>query len=302
MTVKVADVRANTNENIRHAASVIGRSKARRDVFDAIYRGKKKVKTVPDLMAATNLSHKRVLEEGQTLVGNGIVEKEKVGGKVAYRKDDFYSQHKRKVLDLVEHPEKKSRYPTKQEPRVAGVATTTYKITVARSQPLPEPVTIDDVDAFEQVRGTRAAATSVVLRNVPETHIKRFLKRVIGETHEFTDWGGEKNDLYTNKLWFRRRRRNAAFAIKGKATKGPLTPKKMGKNGDQIARLFTSEAEVFFVVYHSKVDEAIYEQVRAFGITRSLAGNRIYYCVIDGDDLARLVSAYADEFKAAARP
>jgi DNA-binding transcriptional ArsR family regulator len=298
MTVKVADVRANTNENIRHAVNIIGRSKARRAIFEEIYRGKKKDKTVDDLRAATGLSQVRVLQEGGTLAGNGIVEKVRVGGRIAYRKDDFYSQHKRKVLDLADHPEKQSRYPTKQEPRVSGT-TATYEIRVGRTQILPTEITVDDIEAFANVRKV-AAAVSQKLSDIPETHVKEFLKRVIGETYEFKDWGGEKNDLFTNKLRFRGRRRTAAFAIKGRATKGPLTPKKMGTNGDQLGRLATSEAQVLVVAYHSKVDQSIHEQLRAYTIGRALAGNRVYYCVIDGDDLGRLVAAYPAEFMAAA--
>jgi hypothetical protein len=37
---------------------------------------------------------------------------------------------------------------------------------------------------------------------------------VIGEGYDFKDWGGERNDLYTNKLRFRGKRRSAAFALK----------------------------------------------------------------------------------------
>jgi hypothetical protein len=75
----------------------------------------------------------------------------------------------------------------------------------------------------------------------------------------------------------------------------------MGKNGDQLGRLFTSEAQVFFVVYHSKIDEAVTQQMRAYALARALSGVRVYYCQIDGDDLARLVAAYPREFAASAQ-
>ncbi|MGH9199304.1 MAG: hypothetical protein ACRD1T_26690, partial [Acidimicrobiia bacterium] len=229
MTVKVADVRANLNENIRHAARIIGRSKARRDVFAAIYRGKKQIKTVEELMKATGLSQVRVLQEAGKLAGNGVVDKVRVSGRIAYKKDETYTHHKHKVLDVVEHPEKKAKYPTKQEPRATGTAT--YRITLARSQPGPQEITVDEIEAFEQVKLYPSVPKTVRLSDTPESRVKRFLKRVVGETYEFKDWGGEKNDLYTNKLHFRGARRTAAFAIKGRATRGPLTPKKMGKNG-----------------------------------------------------------------------
>ncbi|HEX6681098.1 MAG TPA: hypothetical protein VF063_10665 [Gaiellaceae bacterium] len=297
MTVHVADVRANLNENIRHAAKIIGRSGHRRAVFEAIYRGKKTIKTVPDLMERTGLTHKQVLTEGGKLAANRIVEQVKVDGRVAYKKDDTYSQHKKTILDLVDHPHKKDRYPTKQEPRATG-SSVTYRISVARSNPQPQEITIDDIEAFSAVKG--AVPGNLILKEVPESRIKDFLRRVVGEPNEFSDWGGEKNDLYTNRLRFRGARRTAAFAIKGRATQGTLTPKEMGANGDQIARLAASEANLIVVVYHSKVDQAIHEQMRAYGIARALAGNRAYYCVIDGDDLARLVAAYCEQFEAAA--
>ena len=202
------------------------------------------------------------------------------------------------MLALVDDPSKRRKYPTKQEPR--GQAKTVVQIRVGRSQPRPQLITIDDVESFSAVK-QHSAAGGQRLSGIPEARIKRFLQKVIGESHDFRDWGGERNDLYTNKLRFRGKRRAAAFALKGKATKGPLTPKKMGKNGDQLGRLFLSEAEMFFVVYHSKIDEAVAQQVRAYALTRALAGIRVYYCLVDGDDLARLVAAYPKEFAASAR-
>jgi hypothetical protein len=298
MTSKVADVRANANENIVHAAQVIGRSKARRAVFEEIYRGKKKVKTVDDLMQATRLGRVAVLNDGKKLAGNGIVSQVKVNGRVAYEKDEFFVHHKKKVLALVDDPSKRARYPTKQEPRVQGK--TVVQIRVGRSQPLPQAITIDDVESFAAVKQTPMRSGQRV-SDLQEARVKRFLQKVIGETHDFQDWGGERNDLYTNKLRFRGRRRNAAFALKGRATRGALTPKKMGKNGDQLGRLFLSEANLFFVVYHSKIDESVTQQMRAFSLTRALSGARIYYCLIDGDDLARLVAAYPNDFAASAK-
>jgi hypothetical protein len=299
MTQKVADVRANVNENIVHAAKTIGRSKARRAVFEEIYRGKKKIKTVDELMASTGLGRVHVLNEGKKLAGNGIVAQVKVDGRTGYEKDEFFVHHKKKVLALVDDPSKRAKYPTKQEP--GGQQKTIVQIRVARSQPLPQLITIDEVESFAAVKQL-PAAPGQGLSDLPEARVKRFLQKVIGEPYEFQDWGGEKNDLYTNKLVFRGKRHTAAFALKGKATKGPLTPKKMGKNGDQLGRLFTSEAQLFFVVYHSKIDEAVVQQMHAHALARALAGARVYYCLIDGDDLARLAAAYPNEFAASAKP
>lgn len=293
MPLSVADVRANLPETIRHAAEVIGRSAHRRAVFAAIYHGPKPVKTVAELAEKTGLPEKRVLEEGKKLAATQVVEQVKIDGRVAYKKDGAISPHKNKILDLVDDPRKKDRYPTKQEPRVSGQAVI-HPVSVPRSNPQPQEITIDDIEAFAAVKG--AAAATVDLKTVREEEIKRFLHLIIGEMEESKDWGGEKNDIYTSRLRFRGARRTAAFALKGRATQGPLTPGKMGRNGDQVGRLMNSEASVFFVVYHGKVQETIHEQMRVHGLARALAGNRVYYCVIDGQDLARLVGAYPDKF------
>jgi hypothetical protein len=104
--------------------------------------------------------------------------------------------------------------------------------------------------------------------------------------------------LFTSKLRRRASRTTAAFALKGRATKGTLTPKKMGANGDQVGRLLGSAAEVFFVVYHSKVEESIHELMRVHALGKSMTtGRGVFYGVIDGDDLNRLYQAYRKQFK-----
>lgn len=296
MTVRVADIRANLNENIRHAARIIGKSKARRAVFSAIYGGKRQVKTVDDIRRVTKLSQVRVLQEAGVLAANGVVDKIKKDKRTAYKKDDAYSHHKKRILDIVDNPAKKNRYPTKQEPKVTGG---TIRIALPKSQPRPTEITVDDIESFRAVRKIGLTAGRAGMAAIPEARIKTFLRKVVGETRDFQDWGGEKNDLFTNKLQFKGRRRAGAFALKGRATKGALTPKKMGKNGDQIARLFSSEAEVFLVVYHGVIDQAIHEQLRAFAVARALGGRRVFYGVVDGQDLGRLVQAYPNQFKAA---
>ena len=88
---------------------------------------------------------------------------------------------------------------------------------------------MDDIEAFAKVKAVPQAQTALLLQEILEERIKRFLMRVIGEPYGFKDWGGEKNDLYTDKLRFRRARRRAAIAIKGKGTKGPLRLRRWGR-------------------------------------------------------------------------
>jgi hypothetical protein len=133
---------------------------------------------------------------------------------------------------------------------------------------------------------------------VSERAFKDGILRLIGDTGKFQDWGGEPNDLYTTKLRHKGVRRAIAFAFKGPATTGELTPKKLGKNGDQIQRLFLSPAEVFIVQYHDQIGQAVLEQMKAFASLNSVReGKVIWYGVIDGDDTNRLVEAYQRYFK-----
>src|SRR5262249_21356647 len=145
--LNVSDMRANSNEAIQHAAKVIGRSQRRRDLFAEIYHGKKAIKTVAELAEKMGLSQKQVLDAGIKLVANQIVEQDKIGGRVAYKKDTAITPHKQKILGLVDDPRKKDRYPTKQEPRTSGKPVI-HRISVKRSNPQPKGIAIDEIDAF----------------------------------------------------------------------------------------------------------------------------------------------------------
>ena len=88
------------------------------------------------------------------------------------------------------------------------------------------------------------------------------------------------------------------YPAKRGGTKGVLAPKKMGKNGDQIQRLFKSPAAVFLVQYWGQVDQSVTEQMEEFAKAKSaVEGTEIYFAVIDGDDSNRLLKAYPRAFE-----
>jgi predicted nucleotide-binding protein len=100
MSVDVSDARSHGELQIARAAQVIGKSEHRRKVFEAIYRGQKKSKTVAELAAMTNLPMIRVFQESAVLANNYLVRKSKIGKDLAYTKDPFFSQNKNRVLTL----------------------------------------------------------------------------------------------------------------------------------------------------------------------------------------------------------
>lgn len=291
MPIEVSDVRSNPQDQIAHAAMVIGRSEHCRKVFSAIYEGKKKIKTISEIVQLTSLPRIRVLQEAGKLSNNIIVKKTKVDGELAYEKDAFYSQNKRKILRLAGNKKALDKFPTKINPRFGNV---TLNVSLPKQLINIEKITVDDIDSFSSVRK--------ILENqkplpIDEKKFKQGLQKIINEVGTFQDWGGELNDLFSTRLILKGERKDVAFGLKGKGMTGPLTPKKMGHNGDQVQRLFRSNAEIFLVQYWNKIDESIIEQMKNFAIAKSaVEGKKIYYGIIDGQDTMRLIQAYPDCF------
>jgi len=295
MPTSVSDVRSNANDQIAYAAQVIGRSEARRQVFAAVCSGKKRIKTVGEISKSTRLDRKQVLNAAKHLVDHQLLfGQTRKDGDTAYEKDSFYSKNKARILSFARDPRKLARLPTKTNPR--GQAVTSVKITLPTRHFDVRHVTIDEIASLSRVRSVKRRPASSV--KMPEATFKRGFQKVIGETGRFKDWGGEKNDLWTTRLKLKSTRVRAAIAFKGPGQRGRLTPARLGKNGDQIQRLFTSDADLFIVQYWDQVDQSVYEQMKAFALARSInnGGERVSYGVIDGADSARLIAAYPDAF------
>lgn len=293
MPLPVAANRSDASDTIARAAEVIGRSAHRAAIFAEVCRGHAKCKTVSELVARTGIPRQQVLNAAKKLVHNEIINQVEKDGEVAYEKDSFLAANKRKVLQLANKPDELKRFPTKTNPRVA---TGKIELRIPRALVRTLRVTVDDVDSFRKVKGT---AHNGVYEPLKEQNFKAGMKRVLGEVGKFEDWGGEKNDLWTTRLRLGGRRLTAAFAFKGRGTRGKLTPGKMGANGDQIQRLFATGAEVLFVQYWGQIDESVLEQMDDLAVAKSYGegGRQILYGIIDGDDSNRLIEAHPDEFK-----
>lgn len=293
MPLNVSDSRSNPADQIAHAVEVLGRAKQRIAIFKAIYFGKKRVKTVNELATATGLDRVRVLQEGRRLADNQIVQQIGAAGTTSYEKDRFYSAQKNKILRLVQDPVAFANFPTKARPRTALPKEVTIRIPRQRIQ--ARYITVDDIDSFFRVRTVRIESGDYT--PIPEARFKAGIAKILGESGRFQDWGGERNDLYTNKVRISGRRYPAAFAFKGPGTKGILTPGRMGKRGDQIQRLFKTTASVFVVQYWGQMADSIAEQMEEFAKAKSATeGVIVFFGIIDGDDSNRLLKAYPTAF------
>jgi len=288
MPINVQSPSADRREQIANAASVLGKSVDRKKVFSAIYAGKKKIKTAREISRSTLLTEIRTLQEGKRLAAEDIVRQVKVKGLTAYEKIDFYSHNKNTILRFSNDKKKLQKYPTRSNPQIQPG---TVKVVLSKKIINIKQVHIDDIDSFHAIKKIKLESTSSI--SVYEKDVKKLLKNVIGEKNTFKDWGGEPNDLFTTKMKYLGKRITAAFALKGKATKGKLVLKKMGKNGDQIQRLFKSPADIFLVQYNGEIDQSILEEMKTYATMKSVMEQRkIFFGVIDGADTARLIQAY----------
>lgn len=284
-TLNVSDFLSNVNDQLVNSAKLMQRSLPRQRVFEAIYKGQKQEKSIKTIMEITGLTQTRVLDEGKKL--GPLVEKVKKG----YKKRKELAPYYKKILTLARNKINMDRVPTKIAPKVNSGGMH-VKLVVPSSGKATQ-ITIDDFETFANSPG--AAKT---LGATSEKKIKKAFVRLAGEGGVFTDWGGEKSDLYSNKFRVCGKRRAVAIAFKGKGTKGKLVPKKMGANGDQIGRLFDEPAEVFLVVFCGQIDSSIVSQMHAFAIAKKAAhGQRVYFGVIDADDLGRIAAGYPEAFK-----
>lgn len=289
--IEVSDSLSNAEEQIERAAKIVGRGTIRQKVFEAIYYHKTRIKTVTAIMKRTGLNRMQVLQNGQYLVKNGIVRSARKDGETAYEMIDFYHAHKRRILAYAADPKKLGDLPTKRKKSV------TVKMSGGGdARPKAVAITIDDLDSFSAVRAVKP--DGYIPRTVSEEQFKRGVQAILGDQGEWKDWGGELADLVSTRVVYKGKRIGAVFAFKGPGQRGPLVPRKMGKNGDQISRMYMLDGGLFVVQYVGEVKPSINHLMRSLAIAKSaMTGDAIYYGVIDGIDSYRLLLAYPQQFR-----
>lgn len=130
------------------------------------------------------------------------------------------------------------------------------------------------------------AELEAVLR-VPEDAVKRAFAGLIGESYVPKDWGGERSDLYTSRVFARERQVSAAWLFKG----GPgysraMDVKALGKNGDQIDRLFTEPAELLVLQHCHQIKPSVVGMMDSYAYD---ARRPRLYMIIDGADTGRIL-------------
>lgn len=290
MTI-VSNPSADADEKIERAAKILRASKQNKEVFRVIYGGAR-FKTIEQIKAKVTKPNTNTYKAASRLYGDDIIDKKVKGRTILYGKKDFYIAHRDKILRLSDNPARLKAYPTKRKVQVRIAPKASYSFL---TKPQVKQLYVDDIDSFNKVQCIKRADTSAV-KKMSERTINTGICRVLNQ-REKEDWAGERNDIYTNKIILKNSRKSAAFALKGKAIKTKLVPAKMGKNGDQIQRLFETVADIYFVVHNREIDDRVVDLMQTHAIENSVGNNnRVFFCVIDGDDLARLAMAYPKEF------
>ena len=288
----VSNPSADADEKIERAARILRASKQNKEVFKTIYAGRKRFKSIEDLEKSVSNFNTNTYKAAARLFGEDIMDKKVVKGVIFYGKKDFYKHNRQRILGMSGNLERLKKAPTKRKVQIQIRPSSNFSF---RTRPKVQQIYIDDIDLFKKAKRIKKGNTALI-RKMAERTINRGLCRILNQS-EKKDWGGERHDIYTNKIILRGSRKSAAFALKGKAIKSKLTPGKMGKNGDQIPRLFESTADIYLVGHNREIDDRVVDLMQTHAIERSIAANKkVAFCIFDGDDLARLVAAYPKEF------
>ncbi len=153
-------------------------------------------------------------------------------------------------------------------------------------------VHIDSIDNFSLVQNlvpSRKKKDLEYLRDIPEAEVKASLAEIIREPTVPKDWGGEKSDLFTSRVMIDGKRISVAFLLKGPAKFHPMTVADLGKNGNQIDRLFAEPADLLVLQHCHEITPPVRGMMRAYA---QQIGHPRLFCLINGYDTFRLLQAY----------
>ena len=141
----------------------------------------------------------------------------------------------------------------------------------------------------DQRRNEKSTPDLSLLESIPEKSIKVAIAEILHEGSIPKDWGGERSDLFTSNVSVDGHMMPTAFLLKGPADFSPMTIRHLGKNGDQIMRLFSEPAELLVLQHCHEVTNSVRATMRAFACD---IRNPRYFAILDGYNTIRLMRAY----------
>ncbi len=147
---------------------------------------------------------------------------------------------------------------------------------------------IDWMDKNRHVMANRGKIDKE-MRKLSEEQTKKGFAEILGEPYVGKDWGGERSDLHTGKLSLDGELKSAAFMFKGPAKFKDLKCSDLGKNGDQIDRLFSEPVEICVLQHCNSISTAVQSQMKAYA---SRVHDLRNFMIIDGSDTFAILKAY----------
>lgn len=152
------------------------------------------------------------------------------------------------------------------------------------------PAQIDQFNLLqEQFKKERKAPDITLLKEIPESKIKMSIAEILHESTVPNDWGGEKSDLFSTNVSVDGQWLSTAFLFKGPAKFSPMKMIHLGKNGDQIERLFSEPANLLVLQHCHEITNPVRATMRAYA---ARIHDLRYFSIIDGYDTVRILKSY----------
>jgi hypothetical protein len=148
---------------------------------------------------------------------------------------------------------------------------------------------VEDIDQFRAVQDVPLQIDWRPMGQISEQAFKTCICQLLGEPVP-KDWGGERSDLFTTSVLLDGQRLAAAFLLKGPGSGFTrMELKHLGKNGNQLVRLAEEPAGLLVVQHCNEISPDVRKMLRALAVQPHQARR---YCLIDGKDSFRLLTAY----------
>lgn len=284
-SIKVSDSLSHNPDQTINASAIIGSSKYKRAVFERVCFEKRKQVSLDQIVKETNLPRQQLMNAAKTLADEGIIVQDK-GHITIYKKNCSLCKKRNKILSMAGSETKSTEFRDKFLGR--GQKNPVVKVYGEKSVNIKQ-ISIEDIDQFKKIKDT----PNQEYMDLKEEDVKQKLRSILQEPAEYKDWGGEFFDLGTY-VKIQGKRLRTVFALKGRGKKiTKLRLKDMGKNGDQVDRLFLATAQVFLVQFVGQIGEDVLHSLETNAKSKSFAtGQTIYYGIIDGNDTARIFKTY----------
>jgi hypothetical protein len=151
-------------------------------------------------------------------------------------------------------------------------------------------IPVNEIDEFSRISEVKINSVKLATsKEISEIQIKQWFAEILQEGNVSKDWGGETSDLYTTNIHIKGKRKRAAFIFKGPSKFHLMRIGDLGKNGNQMQRLYDEDADIYILQHCHNVDPEIYKMMRTYSSNFRHVSR---FCIIQGVDSLRLYKAY----------